>query len=194
MKFTLSILGLLLATSIFAQSEIDYREPLTYDDNGAVVFSKIMKFPDKSKSELFALGQEWFIKKFLFGSETMEIENEEIGKLMKRGYFPYRTNSIMQELNGELTHIISISIKDGKIKVDLEELYIVGPVTIITAVDQVYFPRSAHDVFGDDALYKRNGKARKVRRRHKEAVLKYWYDTLNSIQSFMASAEDNADW
>lgn len=194
MKFTLSILALLLATSIFAQREVDYRTPLAYNDNGAVVFSEIIKFPDKSKDELFGLAQEWFIKKFPFENETMEMENEEVDKLIKRGYFPYRTNRLTPDLNAELTHILSISIKDGKIKVEMEEMLIVGPTSIIVDANLVLFPKTAHDVFGDDALYKRNGKARKIRRRHKEAVLEYWYDTLNSIQSFMSNAANDDDW
>jgi len=194
MKSTCLFLGLLFATSLLAQERVSYQQPLEYKYNGEVFLKEVLSFPGKSKSELFQIAEEWFARKFTGEPIQFETYSDDPNKLIGRGFFGYQLYILLSESYGEVSYILTISVKDERIKVEMEEIFIIGPTSVITVDEEYPQPKPAHEVIGDDALYKRNGKVRKVKRKHKEKILEYWNKTLLNIEEFFNASHEEEDW
>ncbi len=196
MKTITLFLGLLLTTSLMAQERVSYQQPLEYSTTGTVILREILHYPGKSKEELYQLGEEWFARKFPGELLPFDSYSENRDKLIGRGIFSYRVSYHfgLGDVFAEVSYVLTIAVKDEKIKVEAEELFIYGPTAIITVEDEFAQPKPAHEVIGDKALYKRNGKPRALKRKHKEQILTSWYDLLDSVDGFFNSSQEEEDW
>ncbi len=196
MKTTYLFLSLLLSTSLLAQDGVDYKEPLNYSKTGEVTFRAILHYPGKSKAELRELAKEWFARKFDGEFIQFDSRSEKQNQLYGRGYFGYSFFAVMNTYFSEANYNLSIAFKEGKIKVQMEQLFILGETAVITSENEVLLPKPAHKVISDEKLYKRNGKARILPRKHKEQVLGYWYELLDTVDGFFHNyqKEVEEDW
>jgi len=194
MKSTCLLLGLLFATSLLAQERVSYQQPLDYDKNGEVILKEILHFPGKSKSELYQIAEEWFARKFSGEPMQFDAYSEDRSKLIGRGFYNYQDNVFYSVSYTELSFVLTISIKEEKIKVEMERIFILGPTAVVSIGDEFLRPKPAHEVISDKALYKRNGKPRKIKRKHKEKILGFWYETIDSVDAFFSTTREEDDW
>jgi len=194
MKSTCLFLGLLFTTCLFAQDRVSYQQPLDYDNNGEVILKEILHFPGKSKSELYKIAEEWFARKF--NGEPMQFDgySEDRSKLIGRGFFSDQLFIFLGISYVEVSYVLTISVKEEKIKVEMEEIFILGRTSAISVEDEFLQPKPAHEIIGDEALYKRNGKPRKVNRKYKEKILEFWYESLDNVDGFFNSTREEEDW
>ncbi len=195
MKTTYLFLALLFTTSLVAQERVSYKQPLDYSNTGEVILREVLHYPGKSKTELAELAEEWFARKFDGELIQYDLQAEERNKLIGRGFFSYPLYIVISESFAEVSYVLTISLKEEKIKVEMEEIFILGQTSLITIDDEFPQPKPAHEVISDEAMYKRNGKARKIKRKHKERILGYWYEVLDSVDGFLqTSQEEEEDW
>ena len=190
MKSITLILGLLFTSSLLAQEQSNYQQAVSYTNNGEVILQEVMPFPGKSKEELYELAEEWFVRKFSREDPAQFVSySENRNKITRRGFLFYDHFCLV-----EVSFVLTISVKEEKVKVEMEEIFILGPTSWITIDPEYLLPKPAHEVIGDEALYKRNGKARSIRKKHKDEILDYWSSLLNSVEEFIVSAEEEEEW
>ncbi len=194
MKSTCLFFVLLFTTSLCAQDRVSYKQSLDYTNTGEVVLKEILHYPGKSKSELYQMAEEWFARKFSGEPLQFDAYSEDRSKLIGRGFFSYQFFIVLSEKLAEVSYVLTISVKDEKIKVEMEEIFILGETSLINIEDEFLLPKPAHEVISDEALYKKNGKPRKIKRRHKEKILSYWYETLDSVDGFFRTTREEDDW
>ncbi len=194
MKTIILFFGLLLTTSLVAQDRVSYQQPLEYSSTGTIVLREIQHYPGKSKEELYKTGEEWFARKFAGDLLPFDGYSQSQNKLIGRGFFSYETFPAINTDLADITYVLTMSFKDGKIKIEAEEILIFGQTSIVSVTEEFLQPKPAREVIGDEALYKRNGKPRKVKKRHKESILRYCYGQLDYINTFFNSTTEDEDW
>ena len=192
MKTTYLFLALFLSTSLVAQKRVNYKQPLNYSKSGEVFLREILHFSGKSKEELTKLSEEWFVRKFDGELIQFDSKSEKQYKIIGRGFYGYPIFALSSDLS-ELSYVLTISIKEEKIKVQMDELFILGQTTAISGSADLLYPKPAHEVISDKAMYKRNGKARTVKRKHKEKILDYWHSLLKGMDGFFRTNEEEED-
>jgi hypothetical protein len=194
MKSTTFILGLLFTTSLLAQEQSNYQQTVSYTNTGEVILREVMPFPGKSKEELYQLVEEWFARKFDGASSQFVSDSENQSKLIGQGFTYYQMFIMLNGTLTEVSYTLTISIKEERIKVEMEEILILGETSLVTLDVEYLHPKPAHEVIGDKALYKRNGKARSVKKKHKEKILNYWFSLLNSVDDFINTSQEEEEW
>jgi len=194
MKSTTFILGLLFTTSLLAQEQSNYQQTVSYTNTGEVILREVMHFPGKSKEELHRLAEEWFARKFDGESSRLISDSENQSKIIGQGFTHYQLFIMLNETLTEVSYVLTISVKDEKIKVEMEEILILGETSLVTLDVEYLHPKPAHEVIGDKALYKRNGKARNVKKKHKDKILNYWFNLLNSVNDFLNTSQEEEEW
>lgn len=87
-------------------------------------YMEIIEVPNKTKSEIHSLVNEWVAKKFVSAKSVIQMNDKEAGKIICKGNFSVEMKVGMGTYSGSfIEFIISIDSKDGKMRVLINELY-----------------------------------------------------------------------
>lgn len=189
MKTYLLFISFLFTIHLTAQDRIDYKEPLGYKNSGAVEMTKVLEFSGKTKAELYELAEVWFVKKFVGDPVPLNSGIDSKDKLMGRGII------ITANYRSEILYVLTINVKEEKIKIVMDEIVFFYPnQEIIVGVETAQTTKQAFKVIGDQALYKRNGKARINNRKAKLRVLKTWHSIVDGLENIIIEKDGEATW
>ena len=106
-----------------------------------IVFSEVVKVDSVSAKTLFDRARSWFADAFKDSKNVLEINDKESGELKGKGTMKVYCRSFGQNMSwGYLHFAISVSVKDGKYKVEI------GPY------ENQYIPMSYQDRTGSAGI------------------------------------------
>lgn len=88
-------------------------------ENGG--FTKVVKIDSVSKDDLFDRAQIWFANAFNDANEVVQVENREKGVIIGKGSAEYFGKD--KYYNGWIKYNIEIRIKDGRYKIDMNNIH-----------------------------------------------------------------------
>lgn len=162
--------------------DISYHQSqeIPFNDEGKVEFIEIISFDSIGKEELFINSQEWVVNAYNSANDVIQMNDKEAGKLIVKGIHQYN-NALIGDLN--LHHTLSVSVKDGKIRVSLSNL--VFKFILAKADIEVPFEDTANN------LYKKDGTPYKQNHKHKDEVFAFWESIKAGITKKVSEAGDN---
>lgn len=80
-------------------------------------FEKIIEVPNKSKADIYISTNTWFVENFNSAESVIEFQDKESGKIMGKYVYIYMDGIYNQMVK----QIISIDIKDGKVRLFISE-------------------------------------------------------------------------
>lgn len=119
-------------------------QELPYNDDGLVVYEKILDYPNLSKPEIHKYSRKWVDDTFNQSSEVIQSEDQSEGELIGTGYSKSDLTHVIRISmipNEYIGYKFSISSRDGKSRirfysVELTDEYLKG--ISVEAIDRSY--------------------------------------------------------
>lgn len=118
MKKSVFLLALsLLATSLLAQ---DFSRLKKNEKTNLVTFQRIIEAPSQSKAQLYSNCMAWIATNYVSGKFVTQLADSEGGKIIIK---PVAIFTFNQSAKAECNYTLTISIKDGKVRAVVDQLY-----------------------------------------------------------------------
>ena len=92
---------------------------LDRDESGNIIFSKVVASPGMNREQIYSHVKSWFIDAFKDSEAVIEFDDKELGKIVGRGSYLFKTMNIYR-----IPFQVEVLIKDSRSKITISDLMI----------------------------------------------------------------------
>lgn len=166
---------------LYAQDEL-YKTELPLNDYNRIEFVEVIEVPNKSLEEIYILSKEWIVENYKSANDVIQMDEKDAGKIIVKGIFVYNDMGI----DFNYHHTLKVDLKDAKVRISL------GNLDLKFTWKNVPIEKPARQLIIDD-LYMKNGKPNKGAKEQKEAIIKFWNGTKQSINESLNKVSGKKD-
>lgn len=180
---------------------------LALDKNQSLTYTQVVECGNRTKDDLYVILNHWFTESFNDANAVIKLNDREAGVIIGKGYVPDIAAHLggMSSYKVNITPIIKVDIKDGKIRITYTLQYyniekVIGGGIIAAFSDGTQRPEKRIEKWGLETcypfIYKDKHKAKKTS--SKALVMAHAYSNVimdkieEAVKNGLAGNEDDA--
>jgi hypothetical protein len=156
-----------------------------------ISFVRIVELPGTPKNQIYTGAREWFTFRYPDARKVLQMEDAENGVLIGKAARTFKDGLLTQRM----VYTIKIYVKDNKYKAEITNIYYEEEPSKVNGYTTGVSIR-AEAMITDEALFKKDGKPRKMNANYKINTFQIEDFLLNSLESRIKSniSPDSSKW